>query len=418
MPNQSINNDAFDNSATVVFVPDAHAVGMIGVIRSLGSIGYDVWAGSSTVNALGLRSRAANNRVIYPDYCDHGFVSWLRDFIDRNSVDLIIPSEAFLLAIRPCFDEFRKFLPLVPAEDVLYRAFSKASVVDELRDEKGDSDHSGIPPSAIYTGMDGAPKVSDFDGLTLPVFVKADGVDSFSSSTGVVRPAYSADEAAHLVGELLSEYEKVVAEGFVAGVGVGVYFLMHEGSVVAEFMNRCIHEVPHTGGFCSLRETWFHKGIRDDALIKARRLRWSGAIMLEYKWDPRSGRFFFIEVNARFWAALHLSLFAGIDFPGLLLDLERNTQLASRTAEPKYVRARISFPYEVGYVRSLIKDPQVAKTRKVWAVVEYFLLLLNPKVKDDLWYVNDRMLFFYSFIEFAKDVLRSVGRRINRRRNR
>ena len=140
MPNQSINNDAFDNSATVVFVPDAHAIGMIGVIRSLGSIGYDVWAGSSRVNALGLRSRAANNRVIYPDYCDHGFVSWLRDFIDRNSVDLIIPSEGFLLAIRPCFDEFRKFLPLVPAEDVLYRAFSKASVVEELRDEKSDSD--------------------------------------------------------------------------------------------------------------------------------------------------------------------------------------------------------------------------------------------------------------------------------------
>jgi len=401
-----------------VFVPDAHAIGMIGVIRSLWRAGYIVWAGSSEPYALGLRSRGAHRSVLYPDYSREEFVPWFDEFLADNAIAYIIPSEGLLLAIKPYFERYRKLFPLAPPRDLLYRAFSKASVLEEFIRSGVDSAGSQIPPTVILSGTVTESEV-DLQSLSLPIYVKADAVDCKKKvRNGVVYAAHSERSAINRATELSDDYEKVVLQGCVDGVGVGVYFLIHEGSIVAEFMNRCVHEVPHTGGFCSLRESWFHKEIYDDALRKALQLRWSGVIMLEYKWDERSGDFFFIEVNARFWAALHLALFSGVDFPRMLMGVERGDACIDTSGEPRYVRSRISFPYEVGYVLSRIRDEKLPLSKKSWAVVEYFLLLLDPKVKDDLWFAGDRALFFHSFAAYARSVIRTIARRLGMSRHR
>jgi len=370
-----------------------------------------VWAGSSEPSALGLRSRGAHRSVIYPNYSRDEFIPWFDRFVEQNPIDYIIPSEGLLLAIEPRFERYKKHFPLVPSKDILYQAFSKASILEELIRGGRELTGSRIPPSIIVSGPVAEAEI-DCKSLSLPIYVKADGVDSKTAKNGIVYAAQSARSALRRVTELSTEYEKVVLQGCVAGVGVAVYFLIHQGSVMAEFMNKCVHEVPHTGGFCSLRESWFHKDIHDDALRKALHLRWSGVIMLEYKWDEISGNFFFIEINARFWAALHLALFSGVDFPRLLMSAEIGGKRTETISEPKRVRSRISFPYEVGYVLSLVKDENVPPIKKAWAVLEYLLLLADPRVKDDLWFPNDRMLFFYSFAAFAKSTYQSIRRRL------
>jgi hypothetical protein len=49
-----------------VLVPEAHVLGMIGVIRALGRAGYAVHAASTDPAALGFRSRYAAAVVTHP----------------------------------------------------------------------------------------------------------------------------------------------------------------------------------------------------------------------------------------------------------------------------------------------------------------------------------------------------------------
>ena len=57
-----------------------------------------------------------------------------------------------------------------------------------------------------------------------------------------------------------------------------------------------------------------------DAEEKLRAMVWQGAAMAECQWDPGVDRLWCIELNARFWGALHHALYAGADFPRLLVD--------------------------------------------------------------------------------------------------
>ncbi len=58
----------------------------------------------------------------------------------------------------------------------------------------------------------------------------------------------------------------------------------------------------------------------EDARLKLEAMDWHGVAMMEYRWDPETDRFYLMEMNARFWAALHLALFSGVNFPLLLAD--------------------------------------------------------------------------------------------------
>ncbi len=97
-----------------IMVMEASAIGMIGVIRSLGRAGYPVHACSSSADALGLRSNYASARAVHPDYNDPAFLTWLRDYSLEHKIAVIVPSEGFLHAIRPV--NIRR--PLVEREGV------------------------------------------------------------------------------------------------------------------------------------------------------------------------------------------------------------------------------------------------------------------------------------------------------------
>ena len=210
----------------------------------------------------------------------------------------------------------------------------------------------------------------------------------------------SADGAHKRLIELSGRYRRVLVQGFVPGQGTGAYFLIHKGEIVQEFMNRCIHEVPHTGGFCSLRESWWHEPMMADARVKIRHLGWEGVAMIEYRWDPDTDQFWFIELNARFWAALHVALYAGVDFPKQLLDLRHGAPVARITAFPLGLQVRYTVPFEVGYVMSRWKDKSLPFGQRVRSVVGWFARFLNPTIRSDLAFPGDRKLYFSAWRTF------------------
>lgn len=385
-----------------VLVPDAGAIGMIGVIRSLGRAGYPVHACSSQPAALGLKSNFVDRAECCPNYEDPEFLPWLEAYVRTHNIRCIVPSEGFLLAIRPHFERYAPLLPIKPDAELVYGSLSKSVVIARLLETPQTA--TNLPPTLFIAEEDPLPEEGELLALGLPIFVKGDGADDREGNANVVAPEYSAAAARERIRTLRKRYTRVLVQGFVPGKGTGVYFLMRNGKIEQEFMNRCLHEVPHTGGYCSLRDSWWHQAMMEDARTKVAHLGWEGVIMLEYRWDPATDRFWFIEINARFWAALHVALYAGVDFPRMLLDAFHGGRVQRVDEFPLGLQVRYTFPFEVGYVASRWKDKTLPLSARLGSIVCWFARFLNPKIRADLWYPGDKGLYLIQLKNFVKEM--------------
>src|SRR5207247_3410948 len=66
----------------------------------------------------------------------------------------------------------------------------------------------------------------------------------------------------------------------------------------------------------------------------------TGVAMVEFKREPKSGRWVLIEVNARFWGSLPLALASGADFPLALFQLLVDGRTEVRGAHRLGLRSR------------------------------------------------------------------------------
>jgi hypothetical protein len=387
-----------------VLAPDAGAIGTIGVIRSLGRAGYPVHACASNPDALGLQSNFATRSECCPAYDDPKFLPWLDAYVRNHDIRCIVPSEGFLLAIRPVFPRYAPLLPIKPDPELIYGSLSKSVVIARLLETPATAAH--LPPTLFIREGDPLPTEPELAALGLPIFVKGDGADDREGNANVVSPEHSPAAARSRIAELRQRYSRVLVQGFVPGVGTGAYFLVRDGKIVQEFMNRCLHEVPHTGGYCSLRDSWWHPAMMEDARTKIAHLGWEGVVMLEYRWDPDTDQFWFIEINARFWAALHVALYAGVDFPRMLLDLFHGGRVDTTDTFPLGLQVRYTIPFEVGYVASRWRDKSLPLASRLASVGGWVGRFLNPGIRSDLYYPGDKALYFKAWSRFIVGLFR------------
>ncbi|MGZ6035267.1 MAG: hypothetical protein ACXWLG_07490, partial [Myxococcaceae bacterium] len=98
-------------ASTPVLVPQAGSLGSVGVIRSLGRAGYPVHACAESPDALGLHSRQVRSARVHPPPASPDFIPWVRETVRALGIRVIVPSEFFLLGLRPALAEFRHLLP-------------------------------------------------------------------------------------------------------------------------------------------------------------------------------------------------------------------------------------------------------------------------------------------------------------------
>lgn len=126
--------------------------------------------------------------------------------------------------------------------------------------------------------------------------------------------------------------------------------------------------------------------------------------MFEYRWNPDDDRFYLMEFNSRFWGSLHLALYAQVDFPRLLADAYFGHPAPAVLDYPE-VRSRWTFPRELEYVLSCLKDGELPPARRLWPVLEFFLLGLNPGVHSDLNFPGDRALYARAMVRAVRKFL-------------
>ncbi len=385
-----------------VLVAQADSLGAVAVIRSLGRAGHRVHAVSTDPGALGLWSRYAHRTAVSPDYADPRYVAWVRDYVRTQRISAIIPSESFLLALGAARAELLPLVPFAPDERTLLDAMSKYALLENLLGRGAPH----LPPTLLVPDLRSPPSTDALRDLGAPLFVKVDACAALDGSPGATHCAASADEALAILLRVRHAYARAVVQGFVPGRGVGAFFLRARGEVVAEFMHHRLHEVPYTGGVSSLRESWFHARIRDDALEKLGASGWEGVAMMEYRWDAATDRFAFVEMNARFWGSLHLALHAGVDFPRLLLDAWQGRAVTPPRPRPG-VRCR-HLPDEVRHVWSKLRSPALGPGAKLAAVAGFLALGADPRVRGDLWFPGDRGLFWRGLARLPSGLPRAV----------
>lgn len=396
-----------------VMVPQADAMGAIAAIRSLGEHGYDVYAVSANPNALGLASRFASHAVVSPDY-DEQYVPWLREFIARENIQAIVHSEGFLIAIQEHYEEFCHLIPGAGSREDVYRCMSKtATFGDFLSQDHSPAVKSHIPPTLVIKSDDEI----DWQAIgqwPLPLFIKGDAYFARTGDESLVKRVETLEEARALVEQLRPEYEELLIQGCVKGAKATVNILAMDGKILAESMVIASHHNPHTGGLTSLRKSWWQEDMYQDALQRLAFLNWQGAAMVEYSWDDTTQSFNFIELNARYWAALNLDILAGIHFPCYQMDYffeKLAPEQAIRLTQS--ICARHALPADFGYALSLIKDKNVGLGKKLYCLVEFFALFLHPGIKADLLYPGDRKLYFINLGRFCKEFIRSALSRLN-----
>jgi peptidoglycan/xylan/chitin deacetylase (PgdA/CDA1 family) len=351
-----------------------------------------VHACAEGADALGLRSRYARTAQVHPGLTSPEFVPWLMETLASLGIRAIVPSESFLLALRPHLLALRPLLPFF--DPALFElAFSKADLFTRL------SGDPHLPQGLLVEGS--PPALDGLERLGSPLWVKGDAVHSLTGEPSRVLRVVTPLQAQRVVSDWLQSYRRLLVQSHVEGIGLGVFFLRVDGQPRARFGHRRLHEVPHTGGVSSLRESFRVPEVERHALQTLERVGWNGVAMLEYRWQPGSGDFRLLELNARFWGSLHLALAAGVDFPRLLLD----AWLGAHEPEPPWkpgVRCRNTVPGELEHLWSVLKDSQLPLRRKVRSIAAFAGLSLDPRVHADLCFPGDRRLYLQAATDWAR----------------
>jgi protein-tyrosine-phosphatase len=408
-----------------VLVADADSMGAIAVLRSLGRSGYRVHAMSQTEDGLGLKSSYVDSQSVCPKYSDPLFLNWFRNEVKEYKIQAIIPSESLLLALRPCFEEFAAMIPLNSADPKrIFSGMGKYDLFVETHPENCPPflaiDFEKTPPSNEFAKTQWREALNRYPG---PFYVKMDASHKvedfpFAKKGSQVLKQNSVNEVLQTMDVISREYTKVVIQQEVSGRGVGVFFLVWNGVVRAHFMHLRLHEVPHTGGYSSLRREFYHAAIYEDAKKRVLNFGWQGPAMMEYRWDEQADQFYLMEMNGRFWGSLHLPIYAGVDFPKLLMQVFRDRD-NGLTQPPPGLEEKVNpiicrnfIPGEVQYLISYLRDPLIGYGRKGSALIEFIFLTINPFIYSDLYsFPGDRRLAFIAFSYYIKIVYhRIVGR--------
>jgi predicted ATP-grasp superfamily ATP-dependent carboligase len=242
---------------------------------------------------------------------ERAFVDDVLRICDAQELDLILPSHNETEVLARNRDQLGKRLSrLLPHYEHCVLFNNKSSAYDFVNS-------LGIPVPHRYTYGSPNELFTQLKGQGTVVIKMLTG----NSAKGVFY-ARTPEDAVKIVNTLIQRYELnperyPQIEQLVDGEGWGCSVLYWEGQPVADFSHRRLREKIATGGTSTLREVGNHAGIRDAAHRIFTELGWHGLAMCEFKVCPRTGKFWFIEVNPRMWGSISLAINAGVEFPYL-----------------------------------------------------------------------------------------------------
>ena len=274
---------------------DVGWVNGLAAVRSLGRAGIRVLAVDHRPSALGFRSRYAEALVSPDPFEDERrFVDFIRALGDV----VVFPThDDSLNAIGRYADDLEVRTPF-PGWTVLEQLQSK-------RVQLARASEAGVDIPAPEPG-------------TFPVIVKPDRSVEFKRRYR--RQAFRCETPGELDAALAKteEFGAIVQE-LVPGGDDALYtvgsYIDADGEALGLFCGRKLRQTPPGIGTCRVGEAVWVQEVVDAALRLLRAFDYRGISQVEFKRDPRDGRFKLMEINARLWQWHGLAAACGVDIP-------------------------------------------------------------------------------------------------------
>lgn len=316
------------------------------IVRSLGRKGIKVCLGIQELESIVPYSRYASSVIKFPStkFRLEEYVARLKEVLKSQRFDLVIPaSDRSLVPIMSKKDEFEPLAKLaIPDERCFKVSYFKNHTVAMAR-ELG----IPIPTTVVVESPKDITRIQSNREMHLPLVVKPVSSKTWKDGRRIDLGAKLVREWPMLmetVNELLSS-TAVLVQTHLHGIGAGQEFLVRDGVILSAFQHERVHEPLGGGGSSYRRSVPLNEQMLAHSKKMLSHLRWTGVVMIEYKWNPTTGEFILMEINGRFWGSLPLAVACGVDFPFYLY------QLLVRGKTPKPI------PYRIGlYCRNLKQD--------------------------------------------------------------
>jgi predicted ATP-grasp superfamily ATP-dependent carboligase len=289
-------------------VVDVGWVNGLAAIRSLGRAGIRVLAVDHRPSALGFRSRYAEQFVSADAHTDPtGFVASIHAL---GEVVVFPTHDGQLNLIAQHLGGLQVHAPF-PVWEILERVQSKREQLDRALAAGVDVPETRYPQSAVEARAVAAE-------LGLPVLLKPEDHVGFKyrfrrqsfrcETLDEVGDAYTrAEEFGPMVQELIPGGDDTLYT-------VGSY-LARDGRVLGVFSGRKLRQTPPVIGTCRVGEAVWVQDAVDAALRLLAAFEYVGLSQVEFKRDPRDGKFKLMEINPRLWQWHSLAAACGVDLP-------------------------------------------------------------------------------------------------------
>jgi hypothetical protein len=395
---------------TPILVPDAQTRASLAAIRSLGRAGYRVHAVSADKFALGLKSRFADAASLHPAYDTPAFPDWLSTYVARHGIEMIVPSEGLLRAIRPAFEEFKALLPVTHDQSALYRGFSKIETVRAFMAADPALGLMNHHPASTVVDLSRPPGPDSLPPSSTGYFVKAEAAKAGAAPVAALGFASDSDKAIALLADMSEGWDAALVQEACSGVQIGVSVLMDNGEALAVSCVRDCHPRPHSNGTMSLRESCWLPEIAEDTIRRLAHLEWRGCAMGEYRYEPETGEFNLIEINFRYWQYLHLDLWAGMDFPRYQAEWFLDGKKDFGAAPQLGVKCRDTWPGEAAQLVNEIRRRELSRHAKLAAIIRFAGRFLNPTIHQDFNFPGDRAMYFRNLSQYIRSEFESLTR--------
>jgi len=326
-----------------VLVLDGNENQAVACVRSLARAGHEVFVGSSTSWSKAGWSRFSHGTFKYPSPADdaEGFVAAVVDQVRlvKNALVLPMTEETTLL-----LSQHRSVVTgaggqlALPPHDVIANAFDK-QYTGKLAASLGIS----VPQTRVLSDELSARAAAP--ELPYPVVLKPASSQEVANDGRVLKtgaPLYAKDKNEFIAAflSLRARSSVILVQEFVVGTGIGYFALFNNGELRSEFAHQRIRDARPTGSGSSYRMSVLpNPRVREAGLALLRALNWHGPAMVEFRLRP-DGTPVFLEVNGRFWHSLALTVYAGADFPALLVKIFENGDIPVVSNYRPNVRSR------------------------------------------------------------------------------
>jgi len=300
----------------------------LAAVRGLGQEGIEVFVADKKSNSwlgrqgVAFYSRYCKGRFYYTDPAQDitRFVRDVKGILKGKKFDVFCPLSVTTVLSTLRFEEEIRPVSALPFGDfdVVSKANDKRQMA-ELAKDIGIPVPRTLPVSDVEQVLDA--------GINYPFVIKA--------SRGAASNAVWYVEAADDLETARAEVERIrsrktaegssiffdphdlIAQEFIPGDVHDVCLLADHGRVRALLTQKRVKTSSVKGGSGIMNMTTDIPVLKEQAIKLVNALQYHGPAQIEFKHDPRDDTYKLLEVNAKFWGTLALSIEAGINFPYL-----------------------------------------------------------------------------------------------------